>query len=177
MSMSLERMLRMRILLTGILALAPAALVAQAPVVPSDRARAMATRAELETLAASAEGNEKAIVQSRLTEGDFQPGDLVALSVIEDETLTDTFTIRAGRTLKLPNIPEMSLQGVLRSELDSVLTARIAEGSKGLTAVESTAKVTSGRLTRMLSPLGVWVTSTPDPAVDSFSSLICWSIL
>jgi len=117
----------MRILLTGILALAPAALMAQEPLVPSDRARAMATRAELETMAASAEGNDKAMIQSRLTEGDLQPGDLIALSVIEDETLTDTFTIRTGRTLKLPNIPEMSLQGVLRSELDSVLTARIAE--------------------------------------------------
>lgn len=34
----------------------------------------------------------------------------------------------------------------------------------------------SGKLTRMALPLSVSVTSTPDPAVCSFSSLICLSI-
>lgn len=122
MQMSLER-----VLLLGALFLAPSSALAQTPV-PSDRARAMATRAELQTLAStSSSDEERAVVQARLTDGDFQPGDLIALSVIEDSTLTDTFTIRAGRTLKLPNIPEVSLRGVLRSELDSVLTRLVGE--------------------------------------------------
>ena len=124
MRMSLER-----VVVAGILILAPAAVAAQTPVPGSpDPARAMATRGELQALVSSTRSDdERAAVQSRLTDGDFQPGDLIALSVIEDETLTDTFTVRTGRTFKLPNIPEMSLQGVLRSELDSVLTARISE--------------------------------------------------
>lgn len=118
--------------LVGALILAPSILDAQTPAagtpVPSDRARAMATRAELQALVSSTRSDdERAVVQSRLTDGDFQPGDLIALSVIEDSSLTDTFTIRAGRTLKLPNIPEVSLRGVLRSELDSVLTKLVGE--------------------------------------------------
>lgn len=118
-----------RLALCSALALAPATILAQeaVPPTPSEPARAMATRAELQKLVGTVEGDERATIQARLTDGDFQSGDLVALSVLEDETLTDTFTVRSGRTLKLPNIPEMSLQGVLRSELDSVLTARISE--------------------------------------------------
>jgi protein involved in polysaccharide export with SLBB domain len=118
--------------LVAVLSIAPQVVLAQADTARaagSEPARAMATRAELQALVGSTTSDEeRAAIQSRLSDGDFQPGDLIALSVIEDpETLTDTFTIRAGRTLKLPNIPEMSLRGVLRSELDSVLTARIGE--------------------------------------------------
>jgi len=43
-----------------------------------------------------------------------------------DSALTDTFVVRAGRTLSLPNIAEISLAGVLRSELQSFLSKEIA---------------------------------------------------
>ena len=126
MRMSLER-----VLLLASLILAPSLIAAQTPAtgpVPSDRARAMASRAELQQLVSTTNSDEeRAAAQTRLTDGDFLPGDLIALSVIEDSTLTDTFTIRTGRTLKLPNIPEISLRGVLRSELDSVMTAVVGE--------------------------------------------------
>lgn len=106
-------------LLTG-----PALAVAQAPV---EGGREMATRAELEAALATAKGDERANIQQRLTEGDFQVGDLIALSVIEDSTLTDTFTVRAGRVIKLPNIPEFSVKGLLRSELRAFMTKKVAE--------------------------------------------------
>jgi protein involved in polysaccharide export with SLBB domain len=89
--------------------------------------REMATRAELQAALGSADSDTRTAIQQRLTDGDFQPGDLVALTVIEETTLTDTFTVRAGRTLQLPNLPEISLKGVLRSELRGFLTGKVAE--------------------------------------------------
>lgn len=89
--------------------------------------REMATRAELQAALGSADSDSRVTIQQRLTDGDFQPGDLVALSVIEEPTLTDTFTVRSGGTLQLPNLPEISLKGVLRSELRGFLTGKVAE--------------------------------------------------
>ena len=89
--------------------------------------REMATRSELEASLATAKGDERVSIQQRLSDGDFQAGDLIALSVIEESTLSDTFTVRAGRTLKLPNLPEIPLKGVLRSELRGFLAAKVAE--------------------------------------------------
>ena len=88
----------------------------------------MASRAELEgQLAAATDDDIRAALQSRLTSGDLKPGDLVALSVVEESTLTDTFTVRAGQTLLLPNIPEFSVKGVLRSELQPFMAQKIAQ--------------------------------------------------
>lgn len=115
--------LAQRMIVSGAVALLPALLGAQAP---QPGPRAMATRAELQAVAASGEVTAAAVAQHRLTEGDFQSGDLIALTVLEEQTLNDTFAVRSGRTLQLPNLPEMSLRGVLRSELDSVMTAKIA---------------------------------------------------
>ena len=42
------------------------------------------------------------------------------------EALNATHTLRDGKTLRMPNIPDHSLQGVLRSELDSVVNAHLA---------------------------------------------------
>ncbi len=117
----------------------PAALIAQ-----SDSAAArgsFATRAELVAMAEAAErigsdGNvdaetrdrkrlEAQGVRERLRDGDFQIGDRVVLRVRGDSSLTDTFTVRAGRTLQLPSLDELSLVGVLHSELQGVLTRHI----------------------------------------------------
>jgi protein involved in polysaccharide export with SLBB domain len=111
------------LLVAGLLLL-PGAAWAQAD---SGLAREMATRAELQASLNSAKDEERAEIQRRLTDGDFQPGDLIALTVIEESTLTDTFTVRSGRTLQLPNLPEISLKGVLRSELRPFLTGKVAE--------------------------------------------------
>ncbi len=99
-----------------------------------------ATRAELEALASRAEEAnpseaaelqrarklEAGRIRARLEEGDFIAGDRVVLLVEGDTALTDTFTVRAGGMLSLPGLPDVSLSGVLRSELQPHLTTHIA---------------------------------------------------
>lgn len=102
----------------------PAAAAAQGPTAPS---RAMASRADLESSLQNSTGARRAAIAARLENGDFRAGDLIALSVIDESTLTDTFTVRSGQTLKLPNIPEFSLHGVLRSELQDFMSKKVAQ--------------------------------------------------
>jgi protein involved in polysaccharide export with SLBB domain len=60
-------------------------------------------------------------VQQRLEYGDFNVGSRVLIEVQGDTTYSDTFTVRAGSVLALPSLPPLSMQGVLRSESDSVI--------------------------------------------------------
>lgn len=125
-------------LIAFLFAAAPA--IAQAPS-PQPSRNAQASREELMTLAAEAERQaasasaeatrqqkllEAGELRERLRDGDFQVGDRIVLSVRGDSALTDTFVVRAGRTLSLPNISEIALAGVLRSELQSFLSKEIA---------------------------------------------------
>jgi protein involved in polysaccharide export with SLBB domain len=89
--------------------------------------RAMATRAELQALLPTVTGAYQAAIRDRLQNGDFKAGDLIALSVVGESTLTDTFTVRTGQRLKLPDIPEFSLHGLLRSELQDFMANKIAD--------------------------------------------------
>lgn len=99
-----------------------------------------ATRAQLEALAAQDEREaqsasdgavrsqkmgEAAAIRERLRDGDFQVGDRVALVIRGDSSLSDTVSVRAGRVIQLKNLPDISLQGVLRSELDGYLTKQV----------------------------------------------------
>jgi hypothetical protein len=102
--------------------------------------RRQATRSELERAANAAESaalsapDEKvrsrlradaAAIQMRLTNGDFVPGDRIKLEISGDTVLSDTFTVRGDRMLPLPNLPPISLQGVLDSELEPHLTKEL----------------------------------------------------
>ena len=91
--------------------------------------RAMATRAELEEILAGKSGpvadDVAQQVKDRLAKGDLQPGDRVALRVVGEQTLTDTFTVTTERTLELPNMAPVSVAGVLRSELRPYLTKQL----------------------------------------------------
>ena len=51
----------------------------------------------------------------------FQVGDRVLLKVEGDSALSDTFTVVAGPALRLPDIGEISLAGVRRTDLESHL--------------------------------------------------------
>jgi|KBSSwiStaDraftv2_1062776.scaffolds.fasta_scaffold724535_2 protein involved in polysaccharide export with SLBB domain len=117
-----------------VLATANASLSAQLP-------RQRATRVELEEAAKTLENTAKTgksaadrdrarlaaqRIRQRLTDGDFQPGHRILLAVYGDTTLTDTFTVRADRKLLLPNLPPMSLAGVLDSELQAFLTKELS---------------------------------------------------
>ena len=117
--------------------------------------RRQATRAELETAAKATEQaatvapddktrerlmRDAAGIRQRLRNGDFLPGDRIYISVLSDSALTDTFTVRGDRRLQLPNLPDISLSGVLDSELEPYLTTEIGRFVKNPT-VEATGLV------------------------------------
>jgi len=68
---------------------------------------------------------EALALRNRLREGDFHAGDRITLWVNGEAALTNTFTVRVGNVLELPGIGEVSLRGVLRSELRDVLEREI----------------------------------------------------
>ena len=98
---------------------------------PRPAARVEATRAELEAMAANPpKGMSKEdlrVVQQRLASGDFNVGSRILIQVQGDTIYSDTFTVRTGRVLLLPALPPLSLEGVLRSESDSVIGAYLAK--------------------------------------------------
>ncbi|MDB4876559.1 MAG: hypothetical protein JWM41_3005 [Gemmatimonadetes bacterium] len=64
-------------------------------------------------------------IRERLRDGDFNVGDRVAVRVANVPALTDTFTVRGGRVLELPDIGQIPLSGVLWSELTPYLAKQI----------------------------------------------------
>ncbi len=108
-------------------AVAPAGLAAQSPE-ELLAARPMASRAELDSLAAQLATRDPrnllGRVRQRLDQGDFRPGDRVILEVQGETTLTDTFTVGRGLDLRLPapTTGALALTGVLRAELEEKLT-------------------------------------------------------
>jgi len=107
-----------------------------APVLSASRMRLEARAEELE-LAAQASNTKPAardsaaraaaVIRQRLTTGDFKVGDRLVLLVEGEPTLSDTFTVGLGSVLTLPTVGDVSLQGVLRSELQEYLTRRIGQ--------------------------------------------------
>jgi protein involved in polysaccharide export with SLBB domain len=108
----------------------------------SDSMRAGPTRAELQVMAAQADREaqaatdaearqqklaEAASLHDRLTNGDFHTGDRISLIVRGDSTLTDTVVVRGGRTIQLANLPDISLAGILHTELDAYLTKELSK--------------------------------------------------
>lgn len=82
------------------------------------------SRAYSEELRARAR-SEAAAIRQRLAEGDFEVGDRVVLSVRGERELSDTFVVALGRVLELPQVGEVSLRGVLHSELETYLAAEL----------------------------------------------------
>jgi hypothetical protein len=66
-------------------------------------------------------------IRKRLAQGDFQSGHRILLFVVGDSALSDTFTVRSDQKLQLPNLPEISLAGVLDSELQGYLATQLAQ--------------------------------------------------
>lgn len=66
-------------------------------------------------------------IRERLQDGDFNVGDRIALRVANVPALTDTFTVRGGRVIELPDIGQIPLTGVLWSEINPYLTRQIAK--------------------------------------------------
>ena len=70
---------------------------------------------------------QERMIRKRLVEGDFQTGHRILLFVTGDSALSDTFTVRSDQKLQLPNLPEISLAGVLDSELQGYLQTKLAQ--------------------------------------------------
>jgi protein involved in polysaccharide export with SLBB domain len=100
------------------------------------------TRAQLEQAAAAAEqaartARDKEVrernawlasrYRQRLQQGDLQAGHRIMLFVVGDSALSDTFTVRADQKLLLPNLPDISLAGVLESELQDYLQKQLSK--------------------------------------------------
>jgi protein involved in polysaccharide export with SLBB domain len=101
---------------------------------------AEATRAQLQALAVTTDQEatantdpairqqkqmQAATIRARLRDGDFDVGDRVFLTIRTDSMVNDTVVVRAGRMIRLPNLPDISLAGVLRSELQDYLTTQL----------------------------------------------------
>ena len=64
-------------------------------------------------------------IRERLRDGDFQVGDRVVVTVVANETHTDTLVVRTGRVLELRGITTVPLTGVLRSEVHDLVKSEV----------------------------------------------------
>ena len=94
------------------------------------------SRSELEAQASAAEAarrtSEAWLLRQRLSKGDFQDGDKIWLNVqasmlAGNLQLPDTVIVRAGRRIELGRMGELSLDGVLRSELTDKIRDHLAQ--------------------------------------------------
>lgn len=66
-------------------------------------------------------------VRARLRDGDFRVGDRIVMYVEGEATLPDTVTVEGGPAITLPLFGDISLQGVLRSEIQAHLTQALSQ--------------------------------------------------
>jgi protein involved in polysaccharide export with SLBB domain len=111
---------------------------APAPTQPQAQAQAQGAvvvrspgRRDLEARAAQLERDprrrgEVAVIRARLREGDFRVGDAIVLNVVGVPAFSDTFPVRAGQVIQLPEVAPIPLSGVLRTELQPHLRRHIA---------------------------------------------------
>jgi protein involved in polysaccharide export with SLBB domain len=103
---------------------------------PSPR-REFESRAEIEAQAKTAEAQHRTgeawLLRQRLEKGDFQDGDRIVFALEGNALMPkdflgipETLTVRAGRRLEFPRMADLSLDGVLRSELNDKLTEHFA---------------------------------------------------
>jgi protein involved in polysaccharide export with SLBB domain len=93
----------------------------------------MATRSDLSALSDRlARGSESdraraSELRTRLRDGDFHPGDRIGLVIEGSVTQSDTIPVIAGSKVNLKDIGDVSLAGVLRSELQDKMAATISK--------------------------------------------------
>jgi protein involved in polysaccharide export with SLBB domain len=93
-------------------------LLAAGTVRPKDKIKVMAELSEL---------------RRRLAEGDFQVGDRFLFTVVGDNVLSDSGAVREDHMVSVSALPELSVKGVLRSELTETLSAHVARYLKNTT--------------------------------------------
>lgn len=111
------------------------AVVAPAQTAPQAGRAGIYTRADLEAAAVVAEREagsdagkraEAAALRARLKTGDFSPGDRIVVEIRGEPPVFDTVVVRTGPTMRLAGMPDVPLQGVLRSELQDYLSKYVS---------------------------------------------------
>lgn len=129
---------------------------------------AFETRTELEAQAKladqKADKGQAYLIRYRLEHGDFQDGDRIVISIRGAAGLNDTLTVRTGKRLELPQMADLSLDGVLRSELLPRLTAHVAKYLRD-PVVRATPLVRVGILGTVVRP-GFYYVSADLPLSD-----------
>jgi protein involved in polysaccharide export with SLBB domain len=69
---------------------------------------------------------EMSAIEQRLQTGDFRVGDRFVVSVRMDSVRVDTVLVRDSLRVLVLNLPEVSVAGVLRSELEAHINAHVA---------------------------------------------------
>lgn len=93
---------------------------------PSYESRAH-LEAEIRDAEAANRTVEASLLRSRLKNGDFQEGDRIVVVLESNPTATDTMQVRAGKILQFPRMAQVSLEGVLRSELNDALRRHLSK--------------------------------------------------
>jgi protein involved in polysaccharide export with SLBB domain len=87
--------------------------------------------AELKKADAQNRKSEAFLLRTRLEKGDFQDGDRIVVKLLGNTQLigwtNDTVTVRAGRVLPFPQLADLPLTGVLRSELTQKISSHLAQ--------------------------------------------------
>jgi len=129
--------------------LALAAVLTPCVLTAQDSPKRLATRAELQaslllaersatSTAYGARTKERAQrlatdLRARMRDGDFRVGDQIQIRVQSAElNFLDTLAVSDSLLIDVPNIRSISLRGVLRSELDSVLSTELARSVRDL---------------------------------------------
>ena len=70
---------------------------------------------------------ELAVVRNRLEKGDFKTGDLLVITVnVEDKAVVDTATVRDNGMISISRVQDMSVTGLLRSEVLDKVKAQVS---------------------------------------------------
>jgi protein involved in polysaccharide export with SLBB domain len=104
------------------------------------------------------------LIRTRLGRGDFREGDRIVVRIEGSAGINDTLTVRPGNRLELPQMSDLSLDGVLRSELLPKLTAHVGQYLRN-PVVRATALVRVGMLGSVSRP-GYYYTSAEVPLSD-----------
>lgn len=120
--------------------------------------------AEMQGAEARNENARATLIRARLERGDFREGDRIIVRIEGSAGVSDTLTVRPGNHLELPQMKDVSLDGVLRSELVPKLTAHVAQYLRN-PVVRATPLVRVGVLGSVSRP-GYYYTSAEVPLTD-----------
>ena len=71
-------------------------------------------------------GGALPLQRARLERGDFSVGDRFVVTIRQDSIHSDTVSVRDSLLVTIGNLPDVSLRGVLRSELDDRINTHVA---------------------------------------------------